>query len=75
MAFMSIKDPKFWEHCSADMWHMKEGRGSGDIAFYPLGDRKDNPASITALKMQPGYVLPRHSHQSADQNFRRIGGW
>jgi len=62
MSFMSIEDAKFWDNCPDDMRHMKEGRGSGDIAYFPLGDVKDNPPTVTALKMQPGYVLPRHSH-------------
>jgi hypothetical protein len=62
MAFMSIKDRSFWENGPSWLKHMKEGRGSGDIAFFVLGEEKDNPPSITALKMQPGYVLPRHAH-------------
>lgn len=61
MAFMSIKDAELWDSCPDDLRHMKEGR-TGDIAYFILGDRKDNPPSITALKMNPGYVLPRHAH-------------
>lgn len=62
MAFMSINDPEFWKNCPDELKHVQEGRGAGAAAYFLMGDRKDNPPTVVALKLPPHGVLPRHAH-------------
>lgn len=61
MAFMSMDDPEFWTLCPKEMEHTVQGGITG-LAYFLLGDRKENPPTIVALRMAPGWVLPRHAH-------------
>src|SRR5215471_12159526 len=61
MAFISMQDSEFWAHCPKDLEHVVQGGLSG-LAYFLLGDRKDNPPTVVALRMEPGWVLPRHAH-------------
>lgn len=60
MAFVSMDEPEFWAHCPKELEHL-EGGLSG-LAYFLLGERKDNPPTVVALRMGPGWVLPRHAH-------------
>ncbi|MGH8006611.1 MAG: cupin domain-containing protein [Candidatus Binatia bacterium] len=60
MAFMSMDDPDFWAHCPQDLKHLQKGLAG--LAYFLLGDRKDDPPTVVALRMEPGWVLPRHAH-------------
>lgn len=62
MAFMSINDPEFWENCPDEIKHVQEGRGAGAAAYFLMGERKDNPPTVVALRLGPGGILPRHAH-------------
>lgn len=31
-------------------------------SFFLLGKREDNPPLVAPLRMEPGYILPRHAH-------------
>ena len=62
MAFMSIRDPEFWKNCPEELKHVQEGRGEGAAAYFLMGERKDNPPTVVALRLPPNGVLPRHAH-------------
>jgi hypothetical protein len=61
MAFMSMDDREFWSHCPQELEHLVQGGLSG-LACFLLGERTDNPPTVVALRMGPGWVLPRHAH-------------
>jgi hypothetical protein len=61
MAFMSIDDPEFWGHLPKKMGHVVGGGLSG-VASFILGEPRDNPPTVAALRMGPGWILPRHAH-------------
>ena len=61
MAFISMDEAKFWEHCPKDLEHVVQGGLTG-LAYFLLGEKKDNPPTVVALRMGPGWVLPRHAH-------------
>ena len=61
MPFMSMDDAEFWELCPENMKHAIQG-GVTRLAYFLLGEKKDNPATVVALRMGPGCVLPRHGH-------------
>ena len=61
MPFMSMDDAEFWELCPENMKHAIQGGVTG-LAYFLLGEKKDNPATVVALRMGPGCVLPRHAH-------------
>jgi hypothetical protein len=60
--FTSINSPEFWQNCPDELKHMQEGRDGGAAAYFPLGERKDNPPTVIALRLPPGGVLLRHAH-------------
>lgn len=65
MAFLSIDDPDFWGRNPEEMERMYQaGYGQEGItsSCFLLGTRKDNPAAVAALRMEPGFVLQRHAH-------------
>src|SRR5690349_16466994 len=61
MAFISMDDPQFWARCPEELEQVVQGGLSG-LAYFVLGDRQDNPPTVVALRMEPGWVLPRHAH-------------
>ena len=61
MPFMSLDDAELWDLCPENMQHAIQGGVTG-LAYFPLGELKDNPATVVALRMGPGCVLPRHGH-------------
>jgi hypothetical protein len=64
MAFLSIDDAEFWGRVPEE-FRLIAGEGSMDgisISVYELGKAADNAPVMTALRMAPGYVLPRHAH-------------
>ena len=61
MPFLSLDDAELWELCPDNMRHAIQGGVTG-LAYFPLGEMKDNPATVVALRMGPGCVLPRHGH-------------
>jgi len=61
MAFISMDEPKFWEHCPKELEHLVQGGLTG-LAYFLLGDKKDNPPTVVTLRMGPNWVLPRHAH-------------
>jgi len=36
--------------------------GLTGLAYFELGEKKDNPPTVVALRMGPSWVLPRHAH-------------
>lgn len=61
MAFISMDDPQFWTRCPQELEHLVRGELKG-LAYFLLGERKDNPPTAVCLRMGPGWVLPRHAH-------------
>ncbi len=64
MPFMSITDPDFWKNIPQGLELIQtsmEGTG-GDVAYFVMGERKDDAPTVVALKMAPNWVLPRHAH-------------
>lgn len=61
MAFIAMDDPQFWTRCPKDLEHVVQGGLTG-LAYFLLGERKDNPPTVVALRMGPNFVLPRHAH-------------
>lgn len=61
MAFLSMDDPQFWARCPKELESVVRGGLTG-IAYFELGKKKDNPPTVVALRMGPGWVLPRHAH-------------
>src|SRR4051812_13176157 len=63
MAYMSIDDPDFFERMPESLRHMQAGRGNqGNLAYFPMGDSKDNPPTVACLKIAPHGVVGRHAH-------------
>jgi anti-sigma factor ChrR (cupin superfamily) len=64
MPFMSIADPEFWKNCPKGLELIPksmEGTGGG-VAYFVMGEPKDNAPTVVALRMAPNWVLPRHAH-------------
>ena len=64
MPFMSIDDPEFWKNCPKGLELISksmEGTGGG-VAYFVMGEPKDNAPTVVALRMAPNWVLPRHAH-------------
>jgi hypothetical protein len=64
MPFMSIDDPEFWKNCPQGLELISksmEGTGGG-VAYFVMGEPKDNAPTVVALRMAPNWVLPRHAH-------------
>ena len=64
MPFTSIDDPEFWKNCPKGLELISksmEGTGSG-VAYFVMGEPKDNAPTVVALRMAPNWVLPRHAH-------------
>lgn len=64
MAFMSIKDPDFWGNSPDEVKAINQAAGNQGLesSHFLLGKREDNPPLVAPLRMEPGYVLPRHAH-------------
>lgn len=64
MAFMSIDDPDFWGKLPEEFRNIIEEEGVDDLnlSYFELGKREDNAPAVISLRMAPGYVLPRHTH-------------
>jgi anti-sigma factor ChrR (cupin superfamily) len=61
MPFISMDDPHFWARCPKELEQIVRGGLTG-LAYFELGEKKDNPPTVVALRMGPGWVLPRHAH-------------
>ena len=64
MPFMSIDDPEFWKNCPQGLELISksmEGTGGG-VAYFVMGEPKDNAPTVVAPRMAPNWVLPRHAH-------------
>lgn len=61
MAFMSMDDPQFWARCPKELEPVIRGGLTG-LAYFTLGEKKDNPPTVVALRMGPNFILPRHAH-------------
>jgi anti-sigma factor ChrR (cupin superfamily) len=65
MAFMSINDPEFWKNCPPELHliqHSMDKVEGGGVAYFLMGETKDDPPTVVALRMAPNWILPRHSH-------------
>ncbi len=65
MAFLSIEDHDFWGRNTGDLKPIGDAGGLDGIALsrFVLGKPGEgDPPAVTALRMTPGYVLPRHTH-------------
>ena len=56
MAFMSMDDSEFWTNGPEELKHVVQW-GRGGLAYFLLGERKDNPPTVVALRLGPGEVL------------------
>src|SRR5262249_27384677 len=61
MPFISMDDPQCWARCPKELEPVVRGGLTG-LAYFELGEKKDNPPTVVALRMGPGWVLPRHAH-------------
>jgi hypothetical protein len=64
MAFMSIDDAEFWNNCPKELEHIPADsrKAGGKIAYFLMGEQSSNPPTVLALRLAPGQVLARHSH-------------
>jgi hypothetical protein len=58
--FLSMHDPQFWSRCPEELKPLAQG-GLG-AAYFLLGRQSDNPPTVIALSMPPGWVSARHAH-------------
>jgi len=61
---LSIGEKNFWGIIPDEF---KRILGTDSVAglnfsFFEMGERKDNPPVVAPLRMEPGYILPRHAH-------------
>ena len=61
MTFLSMDDPEFWGRYPENLERLHEAGLSG-FSFFPLGRPGDNPPTVLALRMEPGFVSARHAH-------------
>src|SRR5215471_4413662 len=61
MPFIAMDDPEFWNRTPKELENIVQGGLTG-LSYFLLGDKKDNPPTVVALRMGPGWVLPRHAH-------------
>ena len=61
MPFIAMDDPEFWKRTPKELENIVQGGLTG-LSYFLLGDKKDNPPTVVALRMGPGWVLPRHAH-------------
>lgn len=55
---LSLDDPEFWGYLPKKMGHVVGGGLSG-VASFILGEPRDNPPTVAALRLGPDWVLPR----------------
>lgn len=65
MPFMSIDDPEFWKNCpkGLELIHQSMQGAGGGVAYFVMGEPKDDAPTVVALRMAPNWVLPRHAHE------------
>lgn len=61
MAFLSMDDPQFWARCPKELEPLVQGGLTG-ASYFLLGEPKDNPPTVIALRLGPNGVLIRHAH-------------
>ena len=63
-SFLSMDDPKFWKQYPKELKGLVETplEGVTGLAYFLLGERKDNPPTVVTLRMGPNWTLPRHAH-------------
>ena len=63
-SFLSMDDPQFWKQYPEELKELVELplEGVTGLAYFLLGDRKDNPPTVVTLRMGPNWTLPRHAH-------------
>src|SRR5579883_832383 len=62
MAFLSMDDRDFWGRCPKDLQPLVQGGLVSSASYFVLGQPKDNPPTVIALRMEPNFVLARHAH-------------
>ncbi len=64
MTFMSIDDPEFWKNCPKELESIARGMegAGGGVAYFVMGDPRNNAPTVVALRMAPNWILPRHAH-------------
>jgi hypothetical protein len=64
MTFYSIDEDDLWGRDNKAMAQIAEAGGMDGIstADFVLGNPEDNAPVVKFLRMDPGYVLPRHGH-------------
>ncbi len=63
MPYMSIDDPDFFDRMPDHLKHMQNGRGDGgNLAYFLMGEAKDNPPTVACLKIAPKGIIGRHTH-------------
>ncbi|ATE65809.1 cupin domain-containing protein [Rhizorhabdus dicambivorans] len=64
MPFLSVDDADFWGRIPNEFRAILDQAGDGEVgvSYFELGRREDNAPAVTCLRMEPGFVLPRHAH-------------
>jgi hypothetical protein len=58
--YLSMDDPTFWARCPKELQPLIQNNLKA--SYFLMGDRKDNPPTVIALHLGPGWVLARHAH-------------
>jgi hypothetical protein len=59
--FLSMDDPGFWSRCPEELRPLTEG-GLG-ASYFLMGRQSENPPTVIALRMGPGWTTVRHAHE------------
>lgn len=62
--FLSMADPNFWGRMPEEVGAIDRAGGNEGLkmSYFTLGKIADNPMFVTPLRMEPGYILPRHAY-------------
>jgi anti-sigma factor ChrR (cupin superfamily) len=58
--FLSMDDPTFWSRCPEELKPLLQG--GLDASYFLMGERKDDPPTVIALKLAPNAINVRHAH-------------
>jgi anti-sigma factor ChrR (cupin superfamily) len=60
-----MDDPDFWARCPKELEHLVRDSNIGESvgsSYFLLGQPKDDPPTVIALRMGPNWVSARHAH-------------
>lgn len=61
---LSLGDADAWGRIPEEFKRIVNARSVDGLnfSFFEMGAREDNPPVVAPLRLEPGYVLPRHAH-------------